>query len=93
VDWAEEIHLFCGLMMSKSSGVKTFVVAVVSGTCLDLKFKIGQTGLDDGVDRSCSFKATEHECSSEEQSMNISKGALVDSGSFANTRLTSTFVC
>jgi hypothetical protein len=42
------------------------VVVVVSGTNLDLKFKVRQTGLDDGVERFCSFKATEHGCSIEQ---------------------------
>lgn len=61
----EEIHLFRGVM-SKTSGVKRFVIAVVSGTQLVLKFKIGQMAPDDVVDCSCSFNATEHGCSSDE---------------------------
>ncbi len=37
------------------------MVVVVSGTNLDMKFKVGH-----GVERFCSFKATEHGCSIEQ---------------------------
>ncbi|CAN6335352.1 unnamed protein product [Urochloa humidicola] len=57
----EEIRLFHGIV-SRSSGLRRFVVAVVRDTWMHLKFKFGDErgGFMDDVERRASFKARKH---------------------------------
>ncbi|TVU33129.1 hypothetical protein EJB05_24914, partial [Eragrostis curvula] len=78
----DEIRLFDGVI-GESRGLRRHVIAVQMDTYMDLKFKIG-SGSYCSTEHCCSFKATNHGCSS--QTINIELASILVKVSWSTLR-------